>query len=284
MRVVKRRFHPLFAALACMAVTACASAGDVRGGVHVDGIVWQPDAATTRPTGAWDRLGAHRLIVQWQVVDGQAFVGGTGYPVVEPATDWTRIAREPWAGTVIMGLAGRFSEPEARRDVAQLVESSRRLAEVKSPLNVVGWYFPVEADPTWNDAARMGALLAELPRPLWVSAYDKGNIGPVAFASWLQSWVPADVGVLFQDGVGEHVRGAPVARRYADEMATRLGANRTAVIAEAFRPRVGGGFRPATADELRRQTKAYRGLTVYLFDGPHYVSEQVVDDLAGGRP
>lgn len=278
MRAVEPRLRALLAAAACMAVTACASTD----GVRVDGIVWQPDAATSRPAGTWDRLGARRLIVQWQVVDGQAFVDGTAYPAVEPAPDWPRIAREPWAGSVILGLAGRFSEPEARRDVAQLVEASRQLATARPPLNVVGWYFPVEADPTWSDAARMGALLAELPRPLWVSVYDKGNVGPTAFADWLRSWVPGDVGVLFQDGVGEHVRGAPVARRYVDEIARRRGADRTAVIAEAFRPRVGGGFRPATADELRRQVRTYRGLTTYLFDGPHYVFDQVVEDLAGG--
>jgi len=51
------------------------------------------------------------------------------------------------------------------------------------------------------------------------------------------------------------------------------------IIAEAFRPGTGGEFRPASAAELAPQLFAYRGHRVYLFDGPHYVSAQLVQEL-----
>ncbi|MCI3179379.1 hypothetical protein C5708_03840 [Caulobacter sp. CCUG 60055] len=279
MRSIGRRHPPAVLAAACVAaglLSACAATGPVK----VDGVFWQPDAATARPAGTWDRVGARELIVQWLAVDGAAFAEGAGPPLIQPAPDWDRIGREPWAASVILGLAGRYDEPQARRELDLLIEQSRRVAALRPPVNVAGWYFPVEADPTWPDAARMGGLLAGLPRPLWVSVYDKGNIGPEAFAAWVRSWAPEDVGVLFQDGVGEHVRDAPTAAAYADALTRTRGAVRTAIVAEAFRPRPGGGFRAATADELRRQLRAYGGRRVYLFDGPHYVPDAVVEALA----
>ena len=81
---------------------------------------------------------------------------------------------------------------------------------------------------------------------------------------------------MLQDGVGEYAREPGVARNYADALASRLGAKRVRIIAEAFRPNPGGGFRAATADEMIPQLDAYRGYPVYLFDGPHYVSDDLV--------
>ena len=83
---------------------------------------------------------------------------------------------------MIVGLATQMDEPEARRNVAALVELSARIARQKLPFRAAAWYFPVEADPTWADVGKMGALLSALPRPLWVSAYDNSNIGAEAFA------------------------------------------------------------------------------------------------------
>ena len=54
-----------------------------------------------------------------------------------------------------------------------------------TPLKVSGWYFPVEIDPTWTEAARLGELLGQLPRPLWISVYDSANVGPEALAAGL---------------------------------------------------------------------------------------------------
>lgn len=246
---------------------------------NIAGIVWQPDNATVGIQGEWQKLGAHELLVQWTAVDSQAFVPGSGLPEVPVLPDWARIAKAPWAQDVIVGLAGFFSENRSRDNIEELAVLSEQMARVKTPLNVTGWYFPAEVDPSWSRAKELPALLARLPRPLWISVYDGANIGPQATADWLKSWLPDDIGVFFQDGVGVYARTAPVARTYADALRKTLGKNRVKIIAEAFRPQVGGGFRSATADELKPQIAAYRGYPLYLFDGPHYVTPDVVEGL-----
>jgi hypothetical protein len=249
-------------------------------GPGVVGIVWQPDNATVGIKGEWQKLGARELLVQWSAVDGQSFLAGSELPSVPVLPDWSRIAREAWAQDVILGLAGFFSETRSRDNIEELAVLSAKMAKVKTPLNVTGWYFPAEVDPSWSRAKELPALLAKLPRPLWISVYDGGNIGPAATAEWLKSWLPSDVGVFFQDGVGVYTRTAPVARDYADALRQRLGKKRVKIIVEAFRPKVGGGFRPATVAELKPQIAAYDGYPLYLFDGPHYVTPEVVEGLA----
>lgn len=246
---------------------------------NIAGIVWQPDNATVGIEGDWQKLGVHELLVQWTAVDGEAFVPGAGMTEAPVLPDWARIAKEPWAQDVIVGLAGFYSESKSRDNIGELATLSARLAKVQVPLNVTGWYFPAEVDPSWSRAAELPALLATLPRPLWISVYDGGNIGPDATAAWLKTWLPDDIGVFFQDGVGVYARTAPVARTYVDALRKKFGKNRVKVIVEAFRPQVGGGFRPATVDELKPQIAAYSGYSLYLFDGPHYVTPELVDEL-----
>nr|WP_321795546.1 hypothetical protein [Caballeronia sp. J97] len=245
----------------------------------VDGIVWQPDDAHADPRGDWDRIGAHELIVQWTAVDGISFVPGTGLRAAARMPDWERIGQEPWARDVIVGLAGRFDEAAARANAAQLAIESMQLADLHPPVHVTGYYFPVEIDPTWQNAGALRTMLDALPRPLWISVYDRANVGGTAIAEWLDQWLPRDVGVLLQDGCGVYAREAKVAREYAEQLAAKLGRRRVRIIAEAFRPRVGGGFRPATVDELKPQIDAYRGYKTYLFDGPHYVPADTVQGL-----
>ena len=252
----------------------------------IEGMVWQVYNENAAPKGDWDRLGARRLLIQWTAVDGIAFREGTGMPSGN-IPDWNRIAGEPWAREVILGLAGRFDEKGARADIAQLAETSAALAKLPTPLNVVGYYFPVEIDPTWSEAPQLTALLAKLPRPLWISVYDSANVGPQELADGLVKWLPADVGVFFQDGVGVHARDSWVARHYVTVLERSLGKGRVRVIAEAFRPRPGGGFRPATIGELRPQLASYAGLPIYLFEGPLYVAPSLVDELiqaGAGKP
>ncbi|MDB5868347.1 MAG: hypothetical protein JWP96_679 [Polaromonas sp.] len=244
-----------------------------------DGIVWQIDNETLELQGNWDKLGARALLVQWTALDDVSFVGGGPWPQAKRLPDWSAIARQPWAREVILGLAGRSGEQAARADFPNLVDISEQLARLPTPLNVVGWYFPVEIDSSWQGARQLGPLLARLPRPLWLSLYDSANVGPETLAQWLDEWLPHDVGIFFQDGVGVHARNAALARRHADVLIRSLGENRLRMIAEAFRPQSGGGFRPATAAELRAQLQTYQGLSVYLFDGPHYLSESLVNEL-----
>lgn len=252
----------------------------------IEGTVWQVYNENATPKGDWERLGASRLLIQWTAVDGIAFREGTTMPS-GTIPDWKRISGEPWAREVILGLAGRFDEKSARADIAQLAETSAALARLPTPLNVVGYYFPVEIDPTWTEAPQLTSLLNKLPRPLWISVYDSANVGPQELADGLLKWLPPDVGVFFQDGVGVHAREAWVARHYVTVLERGLGKGRVRVIAEAFRPKPGGGFRPATIAELRPQLATYAGLPIYLFEGPLYVRPSLVDDLvkagAGNR-
>lgn len=251
--------------------------------VQVRGTVWQIDNQTLYPHGNWDKLGASELLIQWTAVDGISYLPGGAGPTAAQLPDWQRIADEPWAKNVIVGLAGRFDETTARANIAALVAQSIDLAKLPMPFHVVGWYFPLEIDPTWSDARLLAASLDALPRPLWISVYDSANVGAHALAQSLASWLPKDVGILFQDGVGIYARDPGVARKYADELVTYFGEKRVRIIAEAFRPQQGGGFRPATAQEIRPQLAAYVGFPVYLFEGPHYVNCHLVNQLIGSE-
>ncbi|MCG5237759.1 hypothetical protein [Xanthobacter oligotrophicus] len=250
----------------------------------MEGIVWQVHGGLLDPRGDWNEIGARSLLVQWLVADGTAFVPlpDLGLPLIADAPNWTRIAREPWAQTIIAGLAGRFKEPEARRDVLALGALSARVARQSLPFTPAGFYFPVEADPTWTGVGQMAAAIADIPRPLWVSAYDNSNVGAKAFADWVEGWLPSDVGLLFQDGVGVYTRSPEAARSYAQVLTQRLGSERFRLIAEAFRPAGGDLLRAATAAELLPQLRAYEGFEVFVFDGPHYVDRLLVKKLLAG--
>ena len=247
---------------------------------RVTGIVWQLDTTTTAPDADWQRLGVSHLLIQWSEVDGIGFAPGLGAQTASPLPDWNRIGREPWAKDVILGLAGSFSEKTSRSSVPQLAAASAAAAKVKLPLNIVGYYFPVEVDPTWKEApALMPEALAHLPRPLWISVYDSANIGGETLATWLSTWLPDDVGIFFQDGVGVEARTPATARQYADALAARFGKDRVRIITEAFRPLGAGHFRPATAEELVPQIRVMHGYQLYLFDGPHYVDNALIKAL-----
>ena len=249
----------------------------------IEGVVWQIDNEHTELRGDWERLGVRRLLVQWTVVDNLAFVPGTELPPGAKMPDWQAIGKQPWAQEVILGLAGRFDERGARSELQSLVELSAKVARHPPPVNVAGYYFPIEIDPTWMEAFRLKTLLNQLPRPLWISVYDSANVGPEELAQSLVEWLPEDVGVFFQDGVGVHARTAFVARHYVNVLVRRLGRERVRVIAEAFRPQVGGGFRAATLDELRPQLAVYEGLPIYLFEAPRYVPPATVQGLASAQ-
>lgn len=275
------------AGAALLAACSTPDLGDSR--VLAHGVVWQPDSDHLDPHGDWERLGVTDLLVQWTAVDNISFlptgdVPASGLRGAARLPDWTRIAREPWARNVIVGLAGYFDETSSRARAAHLVKQSTALLAVRPAVHIDGYYFPVEIDPTWNDAAALAPLLDELPRPLWVSVYDNSNVGGKALADWLRGWLPRDVGIFFQDGCGVYARGPAAARDYADALAAQRGKQRVRIIAEAFRPAQGGGFRSASAAELVPQLLAYRGFRTYLFDGPHYVSTRLVQELLDTWP
>ena len=241
--------------------------------LRVPGMVWQPDNATARPEGEWQRLGIDTLLIQWLATND-----GAGHVWNVPALEQLR--GQPWAQNIIAGLVGDGDEPRARSRVQELARASQLLAQQPLPFEPAGWYFPVESDPSWAEVHRLAESLRDLPRPLWVSVYDNSNIGPDALVRWLQQWLPEDVGVFFQDGVGLHTRDAATAAQYTLALANALGWQRVKLIAEVFRPDGSGSFRSATAQELRSQLSFYAGWPVLLFDGPHYLPPALVNELA----
>jgi hypothetical protein len=272
-------------ALSALLLAALLPAADARAAgpalAPVRGVIWQLNEDAAPASGAWQKLGAHELLIQWTAADGVAFVPGTGLRESRRMPDWQRIAREPWAERVIVGLSARSDERQARRSLDAMLSESLTISRLRFPFRVAGWYFPAEVDPTWKEArTALPPVLDRLPRPLWISAYDAESIGAAEFVDWIASWLPRDVGVLFQDGVGLHVRSPAVARRYAEALAARIGKARMGLIVEAFRED-GGKLRPATAGELRSQLSAYHGFALYLFEGPHYVSDRLVDEVLG---
>ena len=95
------------------------------------GVVWQIDSNTLDPRGNWDRMGASELRVQWTAVDSMSFVPNTKMSTSPRLPAWQRIAEEPWAKSVILGLAGRFDEKAARAGINDLAASSLQLAACK---------------------------------------------------------------------------------------------------------------------------------------------------------
>lgn len=76
-----------------------------------------------------------------------------------------------------------------------------------------------------------------------------------------------------------YAREAWVARHYVSVLERSLGKGRVRLIAEAFRPKPGGGFRSATIEELRPQFETYAGVAIDLFEGSRYVPSTMVDSL-----
>ena len=53
--------------------------------LRVPGMVWQPDNATARPEGEWQRLGIDTLLIQWLATDD-----GAGHVWKVPALEQLR--------------------------------------------------------------------------------------------------------------------------------------------------------------------------------------------------
>ncbi len=119
-------------------------------------------------------------------------------------------------------------------------------------------------------------MLSKLPSPVWVSIYS-GETEPENYDLWVKSWLPDHTGVFFQDGVGVGVRSPKQAKHILDQLEHKLGKDKVIIVLEAFRVKKNGQFRAAYPWEIISQLKAYEGKTVYIFDGPHYMSRWCVN-------
>ena len=94
-----------------------------------------------------------------------------------------------------MGLAGEYNEHEARANVVALGEKSAQIIQEQNDASLKGYYFPVEADPTWLRVSTLGHVLEKLPSPIWVSVYS-GESEPENYDLWVKSWLPQQAGVF----------------------------------------------------------------------------------------
>ncbi|EXT58168.1 hypothetical protein [Acinetobacter sp. 25977_3] len=236
----------------------------------IEGIFWQPDNNTTPPKGNWHYLGVNTFVPQWSVVESKSWWKNSNLPQWENAIDIQKIKQQPWAKNLILGLAGEYNEHEARANVVALGEKSAQIIQEQNDASLKGYYFPVEADPTWLRVSTLGHVLEKLPSPVWVSVYS-GETEPENYDLWVKSWLPQQAGIFFQDGVGVGVRTPQQARRILDQLEQTLGKDKTVIVLEAFRTKKNGQFRAAYPWEIISQIKAYEGKTIYIFDGPHYM-------------
>ncbi|MDP1539398.1 MAG: hypothetical protein Q8L72_01935 [Moraxellaceae bacterium] len=253
----------LIASLSCPSFAATPSL--------IEGVFWQPDRTTANPFGAWDVIGANTFVIQYAVTDGKSWYKSNHFKSWSNQNDWRRIRREPWSRNFILGLAGSYDEPKGRATLEELLRQSLILIEETKSLRPTAYYFPVEVDPSWQNLEEYVNVVNQLPRPLWISVYS-GDRNSRDITAWLSTWLPEDVNVFFQDGVGVGVRRPEQALRMYKQLQQKLGADRVALISEAFRERrFFSGFRSANFAELAEQMDTYQGERIYIFDGPHYL-------------
>lgn len=242
----------------------------------VNGIFWQPTNDYPQPQGHWHWIGADTLIVQWSLNDSLAWVPNDAFQSQPTQPDWEALAQAPWAKRWILGLASRMSLDEARRDWALLAQQSERLVEALAvPKTLDGYYAPIEFSPDWEAPQAWETYLKAIPSPRYVSVYGGYEMTPSALAAWVVRWLPEDTVVLFQDGVGVSQLTPQQARARADELALQIGAERVAIVLEAFQTSGHQGFRSASAWQLMQQLRAYRGYPIYVFSARHLPTHQV---------
>lgn len=165
-----------------------------------------------------------------------------------------------------MGLAGEYNEHEARANVVALGEKSAQIIQEQNDASLKGYYFPVEADPTWLRVSTLGHVLEKYPLLFGlVFIVVKVNLKTTIYglkAGFLNKQA------FFQDGVGVGVRTPEQARRILDQLEQTLGKDKTVIVLEAFRTKKNGQFRAAYPWEIISQIKAYEGKKIYIFDGP----------------
>lgn len=247
---------------------------------QIEGIFWQPDLATTAPRGNWDLLGVDTFLPQWSVVESKSwFDHDSHFSKWEKNINIKKLNQEPWAQNIILGLAGEYNETIARANVLELAKHSNKIIEDTKTIPLKGYYFPVEADPTWICVHELAKAITSLSKPVWISIYS-AEPSPQYLDSWLKSWLPKHTGVFFQDGVGVGTRSPQQARIILEDLQKEFGKDQIIIVLEAFRPMKNGKFRSAYPWEIIEQLKAYEGQKVYIFDGPHYMNLWTVYSVA----
>lgn len=232
----------------------------------IDGVIWQPTRDYAFPKGEWDQIGANTLIIQWGEVhyrDAETDQKKTYIPSEQVIQ---QLLVEPWAKNIILGMSGDFDLAYARQDWQFLALKSQQISIKFSAVPISSWYAPIEISPEWKDIKAIKSYLNQLPRPLSVSIYADGTLTPNAYVRWVQQWLPGDVKVLFQDGVGVRRHSIKDVVSYAQALKNAFGEERVALILEAFEVS-NGVFKSASVLRINHQLHAYRRLSlpIYVF-------------------
>lgn len=260
----------------------------------INGVLWQALLNNIPLRRPWDTIGAGKTLIQWIAVDGYSFVENPWLPAYNIQLDLNDLAKYPFASEIILGTPGYFSEVTSRNSLPLMADLAAKFATLEWPVNVKGYYFPVEIDPTWTDAKeKLGAVWDLLPRPLYISAYYGEGIDGEEAAIWLADLLPPDVNLMFQDGTGAFNVSTTLAKERLKQLDKHLGKERVSMIAEVFNPNPdwnnvpGTYFKPLTADEYRERIGAYSDIynegRLFVFDGPNYIHNELIDELQG-RP
>lgn len=251
------------------------------------GMLWQMLLNNVAVRRSWDTFGVHKTLLQWIAVDGYSFIDNPWLPTYNIKLDMDDLATYPWAREVIVGLPGFFNEYTSRTSLPLMADWAEKFATLQYPANVKGFYFPVEIDPTWTTAIEdMRDIWPRLPRPLYISAYYGNNIDGEVAARWLAELLPPDVILMFQDGVGAFGFELALARERVLQLERHLGKERVHVICEVFKinPKWDGSdgtyFLKLSPNEyvarVSQYTKANSEGRLWLFDGPNYISSDLI--------
>lgn len=267
---------------------------------HIDGIFWQTLNANVDYRSRWELLGVTGTMFQWVAVGTTVEEMASFLPndLVSIPNKYSKtlnisdVATYPWAEDIIIGLAGFWGESTSRANTALMTTWATEIASLSWPTNVSGYYFPLEIDPTWTDAPTvMQSVFSALPRPLYVSAYYGNNVNTAEAAAWLASFIPSDVTLLFQDGVGAFNVSVPEAAIRINQLIAAFPANKVEIILEAFRvnPNYAGVdgtyFLPATANQILEQAASFSKLgKVWAFDGPSYITSKIIQEMLAVVP
>lgn len=233
---------------------------------RIDGVIWQPDLAYATPSGNWEAIGAHTLVVQWLVVDSVAWTRTAGFKQSPHMPNWSQLQQQPWARSLVLGLAANRDLDASRREVDTYTRQSNIIAK-SAPVRPLAWYASIEISPDWRDTDAIKTYLSSLPRPLWVSIYGGYDMAAHQYVAWVKSWLPKKVHILFQDGVGVDRESISAARTKAQALIKAFGANRVSVVLEAFAITNGGQIHSASVWRIAAQLRAYHGMSVYVFAG-----------------
>lgn len=256
----------------------------------VNGIFWPTQAANVDFRRPWNALGATTTIFQWVAVDGSSFIPNIWLPLNSKQLNLTNIATYPWAAKIVVGTPGLSNQATARTSAASLAALAQEYGTLIYPSNVTGFYFPVTFDPSWVAAPTvMAPLWSLLPRPLYVTVFYDSTVDGATGAAWANSFIPTDVTILFQDGVGTY--GTDPVLALTQAMQLKKLHTKLELVTECFRPNPafpgsGSKYIPITVDEYYEQLTHYEGtgLTVHAYDGPDYLDSELIQEIKGLIP